>query len=100
MTWFMDWAGLVPAGVAAAAQIAAVVAQVYWDRRQRTTPPAQHPADALCPARAEDLVVTVAAAITVQVGPSTSSQAPRSVSVIVRVVGDGKLPPSKEYSRW
>lgn len=38
MTLSLDWAGLVSA-VTATAQAAAVMVQMYWDRRQRGTRP-------------------------------------------------------------
>ncbi|MFI8966991.1 hypothetical protein ACIGO8_33330 [Streptomyces sp. NPDC053493] len=97
MTWSMDWAGLVPAA-AAGVQIAAVVVQVYWDRRQRSVSTAPHREGDACPACA-DASVTRAPGITVQVGVATPAPGPSSV--IVRVSESGKLLPRvKEHGRW
>ncbi|MGW8357685.1 hypothetical protein [Streptomyces wedmorensis] len=95
----MDWAGIVPA-VAAAVQIAAVVVQVYWDRRQHTASMTPHPDGACCPVCAEDLV-TVTAGVAVQVGTVASVRTSSSVAVIVRVGEGGELLPRvKEHGPW
>ncbi|ALO13592.1 hypothetical protein AQF52_8011 [Streptomyces venezuelae] len=102
MTSSLDWAGLAPA-IAAAVQTAAVVVQVYWDRRQRGALMTQHPVfGETVPARVEPMAhdfVSVRVRIGVEHAPSAA------VSVIVHVAGadgaDGKaLPAAKEHGPW
>lgn len=96
----LDWAGLAPA-IAAAVQTAAVVVQVYWDRRQRGAWMTQHPVfGEPVPARAPR---PAAGSLSVHVqldGVLQTSGTP--VSVMVRVSGmDGQaLPSVKEHGPW
>ncbi|MGW2016782.1 hypothetical protein [Streptomyces sp. NPDC001927] len=97
----LDWAGLVPA-IAAAVQTAAVVAQVYWDRRQRGARMTRRP---VCGEPVPGCVGPEARgclAVHVQVGVLPSRAL---VSVIVRVGEAGgangmPLPPAKGHGPW
>jgi hypothetical protein len=97
MTSSLDWAGLAPA-LAAAVQAAAVMVQVYWDRRERGARTTQH--DALGPETAGPGAPPAGVRITVVMA------GPGHVSVSVRadggVAGAGGLPvpPAKEHGPW
>lgn len=102
MTSSLDWAGIAPA-IAAAVQTAAVVVQVYWDRRQRGALITRHPVFGEgVPARAEH-AAHGSLSVHVQINAPEASGA--AVSVIVQVGGaggvDGQvLPASKEHGPW
>ena len=98
----LDWAGLAPA-IAAAVQTAAVVVQVYWDRRDRGAWMTQHPVfGEPVPARVEHAAY---GSLSVHVQIATTQTSGAAVSVIVRVgeaggVDGQALPPVKEYGPW
>ncbi|MFC8763363.1 hypothetical protein ACFUAG_21920 [Streptomyces sp. NPDC057193] len=96
----LDWAGLAPA-IAAAVQTAAVVVQVYWDRRQRGAWMTQHPVfGAPVPARTPR-PAPGSLSVHVQLGGVLQTSG-TPVSVIVRVSDmDGQaLPSAKEHGPW
>ncbi|MFH8717668.1 hypothetical protein [Streptomyces zaomyceticus] len=98
----LDWAGMVPA-VAAAVQTAAVVVQVYWDRRRRGAAPAQCPAGCRLPAPCAGHPEIAMPGVHVQIGVLPSACG--LVAVTVRAVQAGgvdgeMLPPAKEHGPW
>jgi hypothetical protein len=95
MTSSLDVAGLAPA-VAAAVQAAAVVVQLYWDRRQRTAGTTHKPA-----ARGTERDGRSADPAIVHV--HVVRQGAGDVAVSVRIgggTGDMALQPAKEHGPW
>jgi hypothetical protein len=102
MTSSLDWAGLVSA-VTATAQAAAVMVQVYWDRRQRGTRTTEHDDCRRVPHHGEKTTLPDTHAVRVQV--SVAAHASTSVTLVV-LVDDGAdgadtfSLPAKGYRPW
>ncbi|MET9970627.1 hypothetical protein ABZZ80_33115 [Streptomyces sp. NPDC006356] len=101
MTSSLDWAGLMSA-VTATAQAAAVMVQVYWDRRQRGLRTTEHE-DCRCTPHHGKASLPDTRVVRVQVGLAV--QARTSVTLVVLVDGsaDGTYPsslPAKGYRPW
>jgi hypothetical protein len=101
MTSSLDWTGLVSA-VAATAQAAAVMVQVYWDRRQRGTRTTEHDDCRRLPHHGE---ASLPKNRVVRVQVSVAAHARTAVTLVVLVDGgaDGVCPlslPVKGYRSW
>ncbi|MET9793769.1 hypothetical protein [Streptomyces canus] len=99
MTSSLDWAGLASA-VTATAQAAAVLVQVYWDRRQRGTRTTDHEGCRRMPHHGKATDTRV-----VRVEVSVAAHARPSVTLVVLMDGgaDGADPislPAKGYRPW
>lgn len=102
MTSSLDWAGLATV-VAAAAQSAAAVVHVYWDRQQRGARMTPHPVfGGPLPPRVEHPAHS-SLSVQVQIGVLQPSRTPVTVIVRVGEAGgmDGQaLPSAKEHGPW
>jgi hypothetical protein len=100
MTSSLDWAGLVSA-VAATAQAAAVMVQVYWDRRQRGTRTTEHEEGRRMPRHGK---ASLPDTRVVRVQVSVAAHARTSVTLVVLAYGgaDGApfSLPAKGYRPW
>jgi uncharacterized protein (DUF849 family) len=101
MTSSLDWTELVSA-VTAAAQAAAVMVQVHWDRRQRGTRTTEHDDCRRLPHHGK---ASLPNSCVVRVQVSVAAHAPTSVTLVVLVDdgANGAYPfslPAKGYRSW
>lgn len=101
MTSSLDWAGLVSA-VTATAQAAAVMVQVYWDRRQRGTRTAEHEGCRRMPHHGKASLPDTRV-VRVQVSVATHARTPVTLVLFMDGGADGADPfplPAKGCRPW